>query len=62
MRKGNYSKQCYGKLKHRTYARAAKVMKRMGNQGMGRLNVYSCPWCGSYHVGKVPNRNGVKSK
>jgi len=60
MQRGNFTKQCHVKLKHRSRAKAAKVAKRMGNTQVGRLNVYECPWCGFYHVGKVENREGVK--
>jgi rubrerythrin len=62
MTRGNFERQCHAKLKHKSKAKAAKVAKRMGNTQTGRLNVYKCPWCGYFHVGKVENRMGIKEK
>jgi len=61
MYKGSERRQCFGKIKHRTPAQAKAAIKRMGNSRKGRLNVYKCPWCHMFHVGRVPNRNGTKT-
>ena len=59
---GSRRAQCYGKIRHKNYAKARKAQREMGNTQTGRLNVYKCPWCNGFHVGKVENRNGRKSR
>lgn len=54
--------QCHGKIRHKNYAKARKAQREMGNTQTGRLNSYWCPWCNGFHVGKVENRNGKKSR
>ncbi len=62
MYRGSRQSQCTGKIGHKTAAKARAAAKKTGNDRKGRLNIYRCPWCNKFHVGRVPNRNGVKTR
>lgn len=56
-------KQCTGKNRHPTADGAQielyLIRKRYGHQG--QMGIYRCPFCGKYHVGHIPGRNGIGS-
>lgn len=56
-------KQCEGKRRHATADNALveirMIHKRHGH--CGQIGVYRCSFCGSYHVGHMPGRNGIGS-
>lgn len=56
-------KQCAGKNRHKTHEAALieirMIRKRYGHQG--QVNPYRCPFCGAFHIGHTPGRNGIGS-
>ena len=56
-------KQCLHKNRHKS-AQAATfeiiaILKRHGHRG--HICPYRCPFCGMYHVGHTPGKNGIGS-
>lgn len=56
-------KSCEGKVRHQNKDGAIIAMKKLnkarGHQG--QLHAYQCPFCGQWHIGHAPGRNGLGS-
>lgn len=55
----SYSVQCEGKhtyhRKHEAKLAARRTMAMTNGPKRGRIVVYRCPWCGSFHLGHPPS-------
>lgn len=57
---------CRGKVRHRSFAEAARQLKRVRakhkrkDRDRGRLGLYRCELCGDYHLGnRTDDRDGT---
>jgi hypothetical protein len=48
-----YRRVCRNKVKHRTWALAAKEARRLNAKDGAMMGAYCCPFCGGWHVGHI---------
>lgn len=56
-------KQCTGKNRHKDFAGAmieVRLIKRRYDH-QGQIQPYRCQFCGMFHIGHTPGRNGIGS-
>lgn len=53
-------KQCKGKVRHETEAYALIALRN--TRSIGNLSAYSCRFCGGWHIGHTPGKQGIALK